>query len=293
MRTIAIALILAFVMAGCAGSTDDGTGTGTATGTATTGTGTGTKGTGTTTGTQTGTGTTTTGTQTPAQKAALLTPSVTAGQAPLNVTFQVDASSDRAGATWSLDFGDGSQASTGTALPDTATHVYTVAGNFSANLTVTFKDGQKRSKSVQVAITEAGAGGSSNYHGKWEDTVAFAIPFGYEGEHEAAFNNAHAQSSANGTFTRWYDIPVTDGAKALRVTTNLSPTACTVVLVVCLADCDVWVKDPAGEYSGGTNDGDCLESFEMLAPPAGTYWVFVNLWFGAEVKIPIEIEVVY
>lgn len=69
---------------------------------------------------------------------ATLTSDVTSGGAPLDVTFSLGATdSDGTIATWSIDFGDGSPASSGTGGPPSSVmHSYTFDGQFDAILSV-------------------------------------------------------------------------------------------------------------------------------------------------------------
>ena len=93
---------------------------------------------------------TSTATAAPTPKAASLLANATNGTAPLAVNFTVNAT---AGAlSWSLAFGDGS-ATNGTSLPAAANHTYSVGGNFSANLTVTYAGGATANATLAINVT--------------------------------------------------------------------------------------------------------------------------------------------
>ena len=83
---------------------------------------------------------------------AVISSPTTTGEAPLTVSFDGSGSHDTEGPIkaylWS--FGDGSQTTTGA----TATHRYTVAGTYSASLTVT--DGQDATNTLSIPVTITG-----------------------------------------------------------------------------------------------------------------------------------------
>lgn len=85
--------------------------------------------------------------------------SSTSGQIPLAVTFDGSASSDFDGTivSYSWDFGDGSQPESGVMT----SHTYTVAGSYTAVLTVTDDDGLTDTKSVIINASSSGGGGNS------------------------------------------------------------------------------------------------------------------------------------
>lgn len=158
---LAAALMLAATaLAGCGSPPKDGSGNGT---------GSGTSGTGTATGTDTsksgtaGTATTTrssgTGTSTGADAAHSvdLTATAVTGTAPLNITFGMKAADNVK--SWRLSFGDGSNALTGTSAPPaTASHTYSVGGNFTAIFDVTFQDKKTGQDTVAIKVTVPDAG---------------------------------------------------------------------------------------------------------------------------------------
>ncbi len=78
---------------------------------------------------------------------ALLSATVTSGEAPLEVGFDASESSDSDGdnLSYTIDFGDGDSANT-----VTATHIYTTPGTYTAKLTV--KDGKGGTGSVSLSI---------------------------------------------------------------------------------------------------------------------------------------------
>ena len=72
------------------------------------------------------------------------------GDAPLGVTFDAAGSSDQEGgiASASLDFGDGSSASTGSTV-----HTYTTPGSYTATLTVADEDGATDATTQTITVT--------------------------------------------------------------------------------------------------------------------------------------------
>lgn len=91
-----------------------------------------------------------TATAAPTPKVATLLANVTNGTAPLAVNFTLNAT---AGAVaWTLSFGDGN-VTNGTSLPPAANHTYVIAGNFSANLTVSYPGGAKANATLAINVT--------------------------------------------------------------------------------------------------------------------------------------------
>lgn len=144
MRPLLVVLVIVLAaMAGCITKKDDGKDATTSTST----TGTGSRSATSTTG---GPGSTATPLRT-----ATLSANATNGTAPLAVAFTLNAS---AGATsWRLAFGDGAVAN-GTGQPSSANHTYAVGGDFSANLTVVFPNGNATANlTITVAVPAARA----------------------------------------------------------------------------------------------------------------------------------------
>lgn len=84
---------------------------------------------------------------------ATLMANTTEGQAPLPLTFTLNAT-HRDNATWSLSFGDGNESDGNTtSLPTNVTHTYQASGNYTANLTVTYEENVTRSDGVDVTVT--------------------------------------------------------------------------------------------------------------------------------------------
>lgn len=82
------------------------------------------------------------------------------GTGPLAVSFSTAGSGDRDGplASWTLDFGDGTPAATGTGDPPaTVAHTYATAGTFTATLTVRDRAGAMASATVATSVTAAAA----------------------------------------------------------------------------------------------------------------------------------------
>jgi PKD repeat protein len=157
MRTLSLALVAAFVLAGCAGSTTDDAPVTTSEQTRERTTTTSAPATQTST---TSTATTTSDGAGSGNKAptATLTASTVTGTAPVLVEFTLDgADPDGDKLTWTLSFGDNSGDSTGDELPATREHNFTAAGTY--NVTLTVSDG-KLSTTKTVAVQVDAAGGS-------------------------------------------------------------------------------------------------------------------------------------
>jgi len=76
------------------------------------------------------------------------------GEVPVTITFDISGSNDPDGviATYTLDFGDGSTAATGTDVTVPIVHEYEEAGTFTAVLTVTDNDGRIGMANAVVTI---------------------------------------------------------------------------------------------------------------------------------------------
>jgi PKD repeat protein len=89
---------------------------------------------------------------------ARLTASPINGEWPLPVTFDGSGSSDPDGplASWSLDFGDGTPAATGTGSPPSSIpHTYADPGSYTAALTVRDAQGATDTASVPITVSKA------------------------------------------------------------------------------------------------------------------------------------------
>jgi subtilisin family serine protease len=88
----------------------------------------------------------------------------TTGTAPFAATFTLAGSDpDGSVASWSLDFGDGTAAATGSGSPPASqAHTYSAAGTFPAKLTVTDDKGaQGTSSTVSIVVTAPTGGGNA------------------------------------------------------------------------------------------------------------------------------------
>ncbi len=88
------------------------------------------------------------------------------GSVPLDVSFDIrdDSEASQTNLTWTLNFGDGNSTS-GTTLPATAPHTYTVPGSYQAALTVSADAGQSTDSTTITAdpapTAEATSSGAS------------------------------------------------------------------------------------------------------------------------------------
>ena len=81
-----------------------------------------------------------------------LTSNVTSGTEPMDVSFNLGGTDpDGTITSWTLVYGDGNSTS-GTTLPVTRTHQYTVGGNYRANLTVTDDKSATNTTSVNLTV---------------------------------------------------------------------------------------------------------------------------------------------
>lgn len=83
-----------------------------------------------------------------------LQPEPTQGENPLEVEFDMSNSEDKDGVTeeYTLEFGDGSQAASGTDPLDLVTHTYEQSGEFTAKLSVVDDDGLENSTSKTITV---------------------------------------------------------------------------------------------------------------------------------------------
>lgn len=294
-----MALFAAVALSGCAGSNGDGGdgGDGTVPGGTGTGTGSGGPGSGSTTG---GPGSTTTGSSTTGggsgERIAYLAADRINGTAPLAVTFSIKADGGDV-SRWELDFGDGAKQNGGS-VPASAMHNYTAPGTFFAVLTVHYGTGSPAKDDLSIGVLPSTAKDKSY---KLNTTAAYTAPAGVAGGGcvrgvagaaeplicgpEQA-KRAHDQdATTNGTWYRWYTIPVQAGASALQIVAGsraaqtCSPDPASV-FTVCNPDFDMGVWDPAGTLTS-VGTAAALEAFVATAPAAGTWSVAVTYFAGA------------
>src|SRR4051812_34830426 len=82
---------------------------------------------------------------------AAISASPTSGRAPLNVFFDASASTNTQTLLW--EFGDGA-ASTASIV----THIYTVAGTYTAKLTTKSSTGESASATITITVSGSGEG---------------------------------------------------------------------------------------------------------------------------------------
>jgi len=291
---LAILTAGALLLAGCSSSKTDtstsgtsasGSGTGSHTGSATGSA----SGSGTATGSATGTGS---AGGSGGHPLPTLSASLRNGTAPLPVTFGVAAAGTDSKSKWSLDFGDNSPKATGTTFPGQARHNYTAAGTFQAKLTVTWGDGQSKDNSLSIAVVPVGGARSGPLYRMVDNTTvtysggAFQVqcvdtfPASLATCERSLAEQAHSTNAAtNGTFYRWYDVPVPAGAASLAINAGSHATQ-TCTPLVCEPDYDVFVKDAAGAWHDDATSPNDWESYAAKAPGAGTWSVCVVYFLG-------------
>jgi len=84
----------------------------------------------------------------------VISASLTSGDAPLTVTFDISSSYDPDGTivSYELDFGDGTPPATGTDVAQPITHTYASKGIFTAALTVTDDDGATGTAALEITV---------------------------------------------------------------------------------------------------------------------------------------------
>ncbi|MCA1810962.1 MAG: hypothetical protein LC623_03000 [Halobacteriales archaeon] len=282
---LTIALVAAFVLAGCAGKGDTTSTTGKASSSTTgakTTTSAGTTGGATTTGSTTSS-TTTTSSGPPQEKthAATLTANVRNGTVPLNVTFTLSATNTDAQTTWTIAFGDNSSRN-GTALPGSATHRYNATGTKTAQATVRFGDGKTATSSLSIAVLPAAATNVTLLNLTFSDTIPIPKPVGTGTicgapgiDQDGCTANQVAtlnDNGANGTFFVWYDVSVPAGAVSLFVEGGSQEAQdCTAV---CVPDFNLYVYAPDGAATAVATDA-AWESAVVETPATGTWSVAV------------------
>jgi PKD repeat protein len=281
-KGLALLLVAAILLSGCAskkGGDDGGSDT---TGT-TTGSGTKTA-TGTKTGTTSGTGTGgPVGNGTGSAPTATLSANLTEGSAPLNVTLSVNATdADGDALSWSLDFGDGSAPANGTSangtVATTLVHAF-AAGNHTAVLNVT-SGGATATANVTITVL-AGAGGvliDETLH------VIFGCELCTDGEGEA-IPCIGLGAGRNEGDCAWVVLPA-DAAGRTFTVTGTSPSPVPVddfndanPDIAVLSACDI--EASVLLFQAGDTDGD-----ETGVIPAGAgclvAWDYDETWIDIE-----------
>ncbi len=196
-----------------------------------------------------------------APPAANLTADVADGEAPLAVNFTLNATAGAA--SWRLSFGDGAAAN-GTGQPAAANHTYSVAGNFSANLTVSYAGGAFANASLAIRVTLPAGSGSSRAppdvtHFEFADSLGCVADAGvdrcvsFQGGPDASGIDGYWQALDERYWGLSFTTTVDQGQPARN-------------------DSDCAFTDAAFAILGDANNSDqpCAGTV-----PAGTAWIFL------------------
>lgn len=272
---LAILLLLGLAMAGCtSGNKDkdsDGTGTGTSTSTHT----------------ATGSSTTTSGTKPSSGSSSQTGTSHPANHPPVGsigaaangtvVRFDLAGSDqDGDGLNWTLSFGDGSAAQSGSTLPANATHTF-VSGNYTAFYNLT--DGKATSSyNVTLNITAAGGAPGLTFTGDVAGYCAFCTEvLGEQDGSEPAspFPSASWQSGQQGRDAVWVEVPAALAGHAWSASTTGSDIA-TAAFTACgssgkfLEMVDTGANPETGKIPAGTGCFVLWEYLSWAPPPLGS-----------------------
>jgi PKD repeat protein len=254
----ASALLAAAALAGCAGTTSTTTGDGT-----------------TATGTQTGgTGTTTSSAPPAGTATAELTASVEAGEAPLNVTFQLRVSGGEI-FSWTLNFGDGSSPLSGTTAPPASeTHTYSVGGDFQARFNVTFKDKRTAGDTATIKVTVPDAGPPPPSHFEFGSAAGCAGDILAEAGHKCiSYDEGPSAQAVDG---HW--VPLDSRYWGKSFTSAMTPEQYTDT------DCEFVASDAEtslGEAHNGA--GPC-----QGVVPLGAAWIFIYSYAAPHQTLTVD-----
>ncbi len=212
-----------------------------------------------------------------------------AGSVPLNVSFNVGAEGLDDGAAWILSFGDGGDASgSGADLPAVVNHTYATGGNFTANFTVTYGDGETLGQQVNVtAALPPGAGAPEVVH------FEFGQALGCAGDVLGIVDSAAGLGLNCHSFREGPEADPVDGfwlplderywGMALSSTTDQGAGAGGAEGFLGDSDCVFTDADFAvvGEANGGS--GSCEG-----AVPEGTAWLFAYYYATPGVALVID-----
>lgn len=173
---------------------------------------------------------------------ATLSGAPTSGTVPLAVTFDGSGSSDPDGIplkSWSLDFGDGTPATTGTGpVGNAIPHTYSTAGTYQAVLTVTDSSNASRNSTAVTitanpppAITVADV--SKNEGNSGTTSFVFPLTLSAKSTHDVTV----AYGTADGTATAGSDYTATSGTLTIPAgtdctTSNPGNPACQITVPV-------------------------------------------------------------
>ncbi len=248
MRVVAAAFLLTVLaFSGCLAFEDDDPTTST--------TPTSTSGTRTSATTTSGTGNQTSSTT----RAVNFTADVLNGTAPLLVNFTFNATGNTSG--WHLAYGDGHDAN-GTTLPAAVNYTYEIGGAFSANLTVTYPDGQNASATLNLTIlVPAGAPPPDVLFFEFADSLGCV---GDAGADTCVSFTAGPDAPVSGIDGYWQALDERYWGLSFTTTVDQVQPA--------LADSDCAFTDAAHAIIGEANNGG---SPCAGAVPAGTAFIFL------------------
>jgi PKD repeat protein len=202
---------------------------------------------------------------------AALNVSAVNGSAPLNVTFTVSgADADNDTLSWTLAFGDNTTAN-GTSLPANVTHLFTAAGAFLANLTVT--DGVANA-TANVTVSVAGASGGIPGPLRFEGTLT-ALPY----VPQVGSPNGQVESA-----TVVHDFAFTGAPGKMTLTLAYEEG-------LFFTDIDIFVTDPSGTETASEEAGP-EPPLEIAAPAAGAWSVRVFA-YGGEGDVDYTLDITF
>jgi hypothetical protein len=172
------------------------------------------------------------------------------GAVPFNATFQAGGSAD-GNLTFTLSFGDGSADATGSSLPASIVHAYTLTGNFTAHLTVSAGTQSANATALVHATKAAGSAGFAPIHE--ELAVAVYCEACSDMVGNPAANTvfcASFQAGVPGVDCAWVELPAGSAGHEFSATSDALLGA--IVEVAFTADCSG--TSEIVEYVPGSSD---------------------------------------